>query len=592
MRWHRIGSEHLGMTRSTPPLHRHLLTRSDLARLQVPAGDVLAWLSSGDLEQIDALTAGDDPVFTVLSAPLRSQLAERLATIGKPTVVLTPLRARSFLMRAMIACETKSDLPPPEVTPPAPVVPAAPTAPPEPTAAIDDATWEMALQTTAAEIEADLEVMLRLAEEEAELERAESIAATDAEVPDATHAPVAPEVACLPENEGAPADDKPAEPDEIDDEGEGEGDDEGECFEFDDLTSAMDELLPEEPAASAPSAEPASEPEPEAPTMDALTTETFAIEAEPAVAAAEAVIDDATPDELTATDSNMPAHSDTTHDAEEVLATETQPEATPDAPTGEVAAMDDDVRLPTGDEIAAVLDAFETATAAPTESVASDEPHTEPESKAEAGQGEIEPTMPTPEAPETNTPVVEATAATTAEPADAATPAATELVTQSLARVDAFLAQLKDSLVQLAQRPAAEPPAPPAPVAPVDIAPLVQALQAGFAQSSQQAEAAHAAIQALGQQVASIGPSLEHGVDRALQAVVAAQAESGTQRQATEFVVTRTSRMPVVMLALAAMVIAWSALFWIKTGSPKLTLGTLVGGNLVACCLLAFGRQR
>lgn len=576
------------MTRSTPPLHRHLLTRSDLARLQVPAGDVLAWLSSGDLEQIDALTAGDDPVFTVLSAPLRSQLAERLATIGKPTVVLTPLRARSFLMRAMLACETRSDLPPPEVTPPAPVVPAAPTA------AIDDATLEMALQTTAAEIEADLEVMLRLAEEEAELERAESIAATAAEVPDATPAHAAPEVAGLPENEGAPADDEPAEPDEIDHEGDHDeaDDDEGECFEFDDLTSAMDELLPEEPAAAAPSAEPASESDPEAPTMDALTTETFAIEAEPAVAAAEAVIDDATPDELTATDSNMPAHSDTTHDAEEVLATETQPEATPDAPTGEVAVVDDDVRLPTGDEIAAVLGAFETATAAPTESVASDEPHTEPESQAEAGQGEIEPAMPTPEAPETNTPVVEATAATTAEPADAATPAATELVTRSLARVDAFLAQLKESLVQLAQRPAAEPPAPPAPVAPVDIAPLVQALQAGFAQSSQQAEAAQAAIQALGQQVASIGPSLEHGVDRALQVVVAAQAESGTQRQATEFVVTRTSRMPVVMLALAAMVIAWSALFWIKTGSPKLTLGTLVGGNLVACCLLAFGRQR
>jgi len=31
-------------------------------------------------------------------------------------------------------------------------------------------------------------------------------------------------------------------------------------------------------------------------------------------------------------------------------------------------------------------------------------------------------------------------------------------------------------------------------------------------------------------------------------------------------------------------------LFWFKTGSPRLALGTLVGANLVGCCLLA-GRR-
>jgi hypothetical protein len=31
-------------------------------------------------------------------------------------------------------------------------------------------------------------------------------------------------------------------------------------------------------------------------------------------------------------------------------------------------------------------------------------------------------------------------------------------------------------------------------------------------------------------------------------------------------------------------VLGWSILFWIKTGWPRLALGTLIGVNVIACC--------
>ncbi len=44
--------------------------------------------------------------------------------------------------------------------------------------------------------------------------------------------------------------------------------------------------------------------------------------------------------------------------------------------------------------------------------------------------------------------------------------------------------------------------------------------------------------------------------------------------------------------AVTLVVLAWSILFWIKTGSPRLALGTLIGANLIACCMLLSRRKR
>ncbi len=91
---------------SLTQLGKHLLTRSDLARLSVPAARILSWLANGWLDQIGALPdgrSGGDPVFTVQTRELRHELASRLATIGKTSVVFTPLRVRSLLLRAMLS---------------------------------------------------------------------------------------------------------------------------------------------------------------------------------------------------------------------------------------------------------------------------------------------------------------------------------------------------------------------------------------------------------------------------------------------------------------------------------------------------------
>src|SRR5262249_2888372 len=93
------------MTRPTPPLQQHLLTRSDLARMAVPAGEVLSWLGSVAPEQIGTLPAGapPGPGVTLLTPEARAALAAQLAAIGKTDVVLAPERVRSFLARVLHA---------------------------------------------------------------------------------------------------------------------------------------------------------------------------------------------------------------------------------------------------------------------------------------------------------------------------------------------------------------------------------------------------------------------------------------------------------------------------------------------------------
>ncbi|MBP8302015.1 MAG: hypothetical protein KA020_16730, partial [Planctomycetes bacterium] len=56
------------------------------------------------------------------------------------------------------------------------------------------------------------------------------------------------------------------------------------------------------------------------------------------------------------------------------------------------------------------------------------------------------------------------------------------------------------------------------------------------------------------------------------------------------FVVPRQDRTTVALFAIGFLVLCWTVIFWFKTGSPRLALGTLIGANVVGCCLLV-GRR-
>jgi len=84
---------------------RHLLTRTDLARLEVPDERVDEWLAAGSLEQVGALPAegGAEPVFAVHAVDLRAELHELLVALGKANAALGPVQARSQLLRVLLA---------------------------------------------------------------------------------------------------------------------------------------------------------------------------------------------------------------------------------------------------------------------------------------------------------------------------------------------------------------------------------------------------------------------------------------------------------------------------------------------------------
>lgn len=144
------------MTSPTASLLQHLLTSSDLAQLEIPASQVEAWLGTRSLAPVGELpSAGADAeqVFSVTDAALRRDLAVRLAAAGKPIVLLSPQRIRSFLRRAASGA-----------------VDAAVSVPGSVTAAVsqlpDDDFAEL-FAAAVAELDGDLEIVMRLAAEEA-----------------------------------------------------------------------------------------------------------------------------------------------------------------------------------------------------------------------------------------------------------------------------------------------------------------------------------------------------------------------------------------------------------------------------------------
>ncbi len=578
------------MTRTTPPLQQHLLTRSDLARMGVPAAQILGWLAENAIEQVGTLgePGAEDPVFTV-AGPLRTELVTKLATIGKTTVVLSPLRVRSFLLRAML----------PQAAAAATTV--------EATELPDLADM---LEEAAKRIEADVDAVLQLATEEAQLEASDPEAAVELDVE-------------------TPADAMPADPEPEAPPTEAEVAPET-CFDFDDLASELDELLGGEPIATnrtiddaftellfeEPSAPPPEElhPTPEEPSPMEPEAEAEAniatIAADP-MPESEAVAESAQPEAAFAPEPE-PAPVAADLPAAASVVAEPAPQLEPQAATATDAAGGTEPTATNSTEPMAAPEPVESAMAAEPAAVPADpldviladpEPSVAPEPIAQ----EQEPAPPTEEVheppaaaaapPDLGTDAVPqpASASPTTAPAEVVgdgtrVDAALAATNEAMRRVESFLDQLKGALVEMAQRPPVPVAAPVAAPPTIDVAPLVAALQSGFDRSAQQSQATSAALSALTEKLGSIGQHVEHGVQ---QAVTELRREPPTvERNATELVITRTDRTPIAMFSLMALVMAWSALFWFKTGSTRLALGTLVGANVVACCLLAARRRR
>ena len=159
------------------------------------------------------------------------------------------------------------------------------------------------------------------------------------------------------------------------------------------------------------------------------------------------------------------------------------------------------------------------------------------------------------------------------------------LTNASVDRVQDFLGELKSALVEMAQRPQQ--------VA-VDVEPLVQALQAGFDRSAEQASQTSTAVASLSEHMTQFGRTIEGGVNKSIASMMRQPATPpgpAPLAAAPQFV-ERASNQAVVLGAVAIAVLGWSILFWIKTGSPRLALGTLIGANAIACCLLLTRRNR
>lgn len=703
------------MSRSHPPLQQHLLTRSDLAQLGVPAGDILAWLARGAIEQVGTLAgeAGDDPVFT--AAPeLRADLSARLATIGKPTVVLSPMRVRSFLLRALMQRHGAA---------PAPAAATNDDASPQAALAEHLATTDLAqvLHEAVNELEADFEQVLRIAEDEARLEASIGVAAAESGssradlTADSSHERVADEAA--------------------DEEGLEGGDGEA-CFDVDDLASALgewdDEPSPkpnadEDEAAIARPAESEvaasgdgeaevrdeSPMEPDAPAAiaeadaTAATTTTISSEHGSVQAARDPGEEAATLETMPATEPATPGNAEAVgltaspstngavlpeaphvddvieHEPEvataspaattreeptmsaEPMATEAEVHPAPeqvasDAIAGAEQALEpllhDEDQPPTFDakEIAAALSvldldsgpmkpskvAVEAAAPRAAEPAAAEEHHAaaarsdEPaSSRGEVAEETAATPAPTtaetpsasgPEAPATvadavaaeTPPVVESEPVTkepeapaavagptptsnaampTSIPVSTPTPdVSAPVMVASMQRVEAFLGELKAALVEMAGRPVPTPPPPTIQVPPasqVDLAPLVGAIEGGLQKSTASSAATTAALTGLAEKLDGIGQRIERSAVAAESMAQHANAPKSTTEPA-RFLVQRSNPLPLMLLAVAAMVTAWSVLFWFKTGSPRLALGTLVGANLVGCVLLTPGRLR
>jgi hypothetical protein len=504
------------MTRPPASLGHHLLTRSDLEQLGIQAERVRTWLASGWIDQVGNLTDGaqGEPVFAVVSRELRDELGCRLLELGKDTVVLTPMRVQSLLVRAARLPRARRPDPAPQ-----------PAATDDPVAdALLDPAMAAALHQVARSLEDEVELLLDLVREEARLEALEHATHTAAEASFFDAAELEEELGLW---EPCEAPGVPAEP--------------------------APELVP----TTRPSLPPtAADLLAAAPATDLREEETMS---EPSLHHQEA-----------------PAGERSAQDALDALFGPTEPANTrePSTPSETAAATSMDaleVDLPPLDPAPSVESEFlETAEVADVLPVSEEEqPESQLQEDEPATTDEVLPIAPT--------------------EADACAETTSMLAMQ---KVESFLGELRSVLVELAQRPA-----PP----PIDVQPLVQAVHQGFADLNSHAQTSDKALAAVTDRLGQFGDKLEHGAALAVHAALGAhgvQSQPAAPSAAASpaptpptFVVERADRSTAALYAIGFLLLCWSGILWFKTGNAQLALATLVGANLIGCCVL-IGRAR
>ena len=613
------------MSRPTDDLRRRLLTRSDLARLSIPASKVLSWLSRGALDLVGNYLVADspeDPVFAVLAADVRQELEAGLQAMGRDRVVFAPLRARSLLLRAMLA--ERGIAVPAEIDE---VLAADPQSASQPTEA------ELARQllssgldqvlVAADDLEQEVASVLDLARREQAPESAPprppevAIAALEPAATIRCHgesaesAPIPTATAAIGEPIEAPADAPSralqpvhecerllSEPPPNEESGHGSAEAHLNVDE-DASESDADWFDAEELFGTTAEWEPQTVP---TETLDAsLPADATATIASIAATACEANTDEPAaaptlPDQAIATTATSAAATMTEerNDSAGTAAAETFQDtavAVLDDLLEGVAAAGPDAEAPVAakepephvSESPVLHTAGESAPDTASAAVLDANAEAEPEA-ASATAASPEPAQ----ASESVMPAAEPLEATAATAISAVQPVVPPIVNQvvvDMAPVERVISGLRGALEELAHRPQPS----------LDVQPLVAALDKSSeraANHDQAAKTTNEALQAVATELRTFGERLEKNGATTLQAIAAIQAEhASSNHEPTAFVVARSSRTPFALLAIGFLLACWATVFWFKTGNPKLALGTLVAGNLVGCCLLACRRD-
>lgn len=587
------------MPTPTHSLSRHLLKRSDFELLGVPTAQVVRWLGKGWLEQIGNLPIDDpngDAVFAIADPALRADLTQQLQGLGKTEVVVSPMRSRSLLLRCSLlgsprpqdhaqalADELAGTVAIGDALEP-PVVPRDLLA-----EVFRDPRVVEALAEEAQAIVAEVNQLLSSAREAARLDLLDAASAAAAETP--TDASSADEIHAATPAEPEPAAPQPAEPEPAGPDHEppaeadpAEGDDgDGDFFDADDLFETFGNRQ------SAVRAEAAAEPPTPLEAMPLSAPDTPsplpAAEDQPVSTADLAVLPTAEADQPDEPD--QPDQPDQPDEPDAPIAAQETSEPLSAAAPSHETVLDPRPTEAELDELLAPSDAVTHSAEFGGEPVAFHETATTGTPATTAGQ-QID-TAPAAPAPEPEPAPAES---------DAIAPQPSGIQVDSKAHVDAapaaltavtaFLGELRQTLVELAQRHSAPPPAP-APS--LDVQPLVLVMHEGLAQTREHTASQAKALGALEDRLGQLGKHLEQGVALAVHAAIANQPKATTTHSPTVAITTPAHRQGLAMLALCVLLVGWSAVLWFKTGNARLALGTLVAANAIGCAML-LGRRR
>ena len=113
--------------------------------------------------------------------------------------------------------------------------------------------------------------------------------------------------------------------------------------------------------------------------------------------------------------------------------------------------------------------------------------------------------------------------------------------------------------------------------------------------AGEQAKATDSALASLTTRLGEFGEKVEHGVALAVHAALGPRTQVAQPVPALitapSFVVAKTERSTIALFAIGFLLLCWTGIFWFKTGNTRIAVSTLVGANVVGCCLL-LGRNR